>query len=153
MSLSLECQYAVRALFELAKREGQGLVRLREVAESQHIPGRFLENILNKLRKGGFVESRRGKDGGFKLCRSASEVSVGDVIRFIENSVHPVNCVVNMQCPLDGRCIFIKLWEEAKNAVEQVYDNKMLSDLVRDEQTAFQCLPIQEEHPDSPDPA
>lgn len=141
MGLSLECQYAVRALFELAKREGQGLVRLREVADAQHIPARFLENILNKLRKGGFVESRRGKDGGFRLCRSSAEISVGDVVRFIENSVHPVNCVADMQCPLDGRCIFIELWEEAKDAVEKVYDRKKLADLVYDEQAAKHCRP------------
>ena len=67
MGVSLKCQYGLRALFELARREGEGLVRLTEIAEKQAIPGRFLENILNQLRQGGFVESRRGKDGGFVL--------------------------------------------------------------------------------------
>ncbi len=124
MSLSLKCQYAVRALFELAKREEEGLIRLREIAETQHIPKRFLENILNELRRGGFVESKRGKEGGFKLNRPAHEISIGDVVRFIEDSVHPVECVADQLCPLTGRCIFIGLWEEAKRAVEQVYDQK-----------------------------
>lgn len=139
MGLSLECQYAVRALFELAKREDEGLVRLREVAEAQHIPKRFLENILNKLRKGGFVESRRGKDGGFHLKRPADDITVGDVVRFIENSVHPVECVADMRCPLTGRCIFIGLWDEAKRAVENVYDRKKLADLVREERETLNC--------------
>lgn len=139
MGLSLKCQYAVRALFELAKREGGGLVRLREVAEAQHIPRRFLENILNELRQGGFVESKRGKDGGFRLERPASEISVGDVIRFIEDSVHPVDCMADHQCPLTGRCIFLGMWEEAKRAVEQVYDRKKLSDLVREEVDMIGC--------------
>lgn len=139
MGLSLKCQYAVRALFELAKRENQGLIRLRLIAEAQHIPKRFLENILNELRQGGFVASRRGKDGGFRLERKASGISVGDVIRFVEDSVHPVECVADMQCPLDGRCIFIGLWDEAKRAVERVYDRKTLADLVFEERQAMLC--------------
>ncbi len=100
---------------------------------TQHIPKRFLENILNELRRGGFVESKRGKEGGFKLNRPAHEISIGDVVRFIEESVHPVECVADQLCPLTGRCIFIGLWEEAKRAVEQVYDQKKLDDLVREE--------------------
>ena len=139
MSLSLKCQYAVRALFELSRREGQGLVRLREIADAQHIPRRFLENILNELRQGGFVLSRRGKDGGFQLNRSPAEISVGDVIRFVEDSVHPVACVADNQCPLTGNCIFIGMWNEAKAAIEKVYDNKKLSDLVNEERERHGC--------------
>jgi Rrf2 family protein len=142
MSLSLKCQYAVRALFELAKRRSDGLVRLQEIAEAQHIPKRFLENILNGLRQGGFVQSKRGKEGGFRLNRDASEISVGDVIRFIENSIHPVGCVADQLCPMTGKCIFIGLWNEANRAVEKVYDEKKLSDLVQDdEQLNGPCPP------------
>ena len=133
MALSLKCQYAVRALFELAKRRDCGLVRLREIAETQHIPQRFLENILNELRQGGFVLSKRGKDGGFMLNRPPEEISVGDVVRFIEESTHPAECVAEESCPMNKRCIFIGIWDEAKRAVERVYDEKKLSDLVRDE--------------------
>ena len=57
MSVSLKCQYGLRALFELAKRTGSGPTRIQEIAEAQAIPPRFLENILNQLRRGGFVES------------------------------------------------------------------------------------------------
>lgn len=133
MSLSLKCQYAVRALFELAKRNADGLVRLQEIAEAQHIPKRFLENILNELRQGGFVQSKRGKDGGFRLNRGAHEISVGDVVRFAETSMHPVGCVADHFCPMNGNCIFIGLWDEANQAVEKVYNEKMLSDLVTEE--------------------
>lgn len=144
MSLSLKCQYAVRAMFELARRERDGLIRLREIAETQHIPKRFLENILNELRQGGFVLSKRGKDGGFKLQRPPSEISVGDVIRFVEESVHPVDCVADHFCPLTGKCIFMGLWEDARKAVEKVYDAKKFSDLVHDDAIAAPCgfLPV-----------
>ena len=138
MGLSLKCQYAVRALFELAKRKDEGLIRLRRIAEAQHIPGRFLENILNELRRSGFVDSKRGKDGGFRLNRPPEEISIGDVIRFVEDSVHPVECLGDRACPLNGRCIFIGLWNEAQQAVEKVYDRKTLADLVREEMS---CRP------------
>lgn len=144
MSLSLKCQYAVRAMFELARRQKDGLIRLREIAQTQHIPKRFLENILNELRQGGFVVSKRGKDGGFKLQRPPSEISVGDIIRFVEESVHPVGCVADHFCPLTGKCIFMGLWENARKAVEQVYDAKKFSDLVHDAAMAAPCgfLPV-----------
>ncbi len=133
MSVSLKCQYALRALFELARRDGDGLVRLTEIAAKQAIPGRFLENILNQLRQGGFVDSKRGKDGGFVLARPAAEITVGDIIRFIEGPINPVDCVSSREsgdCPLKGSCIFLNLWSEVTEALESVYDRKTLRDLV-----------------------
>ncbi|MCC8190995.1 MAG: Rrf2 family transcriptional regulator [Planctomycetes bacterium] len=141
MSLSLKCQYAVRALFELARRRNDGLIRLREIAAAQHIPERFLENILNELRQAGFVASKRGKDGGFRLNREPDAITIGDVVRFVEGSVHPVDCVADRRCPMDGACIFIGLWDEAQKAVEQVYDNKKLADLVREDAQHHRCAP------------
>lgn len=130
MGLSLKCQYAVRALFELAKRYGDRVVRLQDIAEAQHIPGRYLENILSSLRQGGLVESRRGKEGGFRLARHPSEISIGDVVRYVEDTLNPVDCVADRFCPLTGSCIFMGLWDEAKRAVEKVYDQKSLQNLV-----------------------
>ncbi|MCC8116535.1 MAG: Rrf2 family transcriptional regulator [Planctomycetes bacterium] len=148
MSLSLKCQYAVRALFELAKSDDDKLIRLKDIAKAQHIPHRFLENILNELRQGGFVQSKRGKDGGFRLNRPPEAISVGDVVRFIERSVHPVDCMASHLCPLTGKCIFFGLWEEAKEAIERVYDNKKLSDLVREDAAVCHAVP----GPPLPDP-
>jgi Rrf2 family protein len=133
MGVSLKCQYALRALFELAKREGEGLTRLTEIAEMQAIPPRFLENILNQLRQGGFVESRRGKDGGFLLLRPARDITVGEIVRFIEGPIHPVGCAgenPTHKCPLIGHCVFMGLWDHARSALESVYDGKTLKDLV-----------------------
>ena len=75
MSVSLKCQYGLRALFELARRTGSAPTRIQEIAEAQASPPRFLDNILNQLRRGGFVDSRRGKAGGFALHWCAQFVS------------------------------------------------------------------------------
>ena len=136
MGVSLKCQYGLRALFELARFEGNGLMRLTDVAQKQAIPPRFLENILNQLRQGGFVESRRGKDGGFVLARSAGQISVGEIIRFFEGPLHPVDCVgdaATHRCPLRGQCVFMDLWDEAKGALDAVYDRRSLADLVAED--------------------
>lgn len=136
MSVSLKCQYALRALFVLAQREGEGSIRIPEIAEEQDIPPRYLENIFNQMRQGGFVESRRGKGGGFFLARSARDISVGDIVRFIEGPIHPTNCQTDIPasaCRFKRRCAFIRLWDEAEKALENVYNNTSLKDLVEEE--------------------
>lgn len=137
MWVTQKCQYALRALFELAKNEQRGIVRSGDIAERQAIPKRFLEVILHQLRQGGFVDSQRGKEGGFFLSRPAASISVGEVIRFIDGPMTPVACQRNQphsQCDLKGGCVFISLWDEARDALERVYDTKTLKDLVDREQ-------------------
>jgi len=90
---SQKCQYGVRAIYELAKNNGAGPLKIAEIARRQVIPLRFLEIILNELKRGGFIRALRGKDGGCTLARSAAELSVGEVMRFIEGSFAPVGCV------------------------------------------------------------
>ncbi len=137
MWVTQKCQYALRALFELAKREGRGVVRAADIAANQAIPKRFLEVILHQLRQGGFVDSQRGKEGGFFLSRPAESITVGELIRFIDGPINPVDCQLErpqFDCSLKGNCVFIGLWEEARQALERVYDTKTLKDLVEREQ-------------------
>lgn len=133
MLLSQRCQYALRAVFEVAKRSGEGPIKIEAIAEAQAIPPRFLAAILNQLRQGGFVQSRRGADGGYFLARAADSLSVGEVIRFVEGPMGPVVCVTEKgagSCALRGRCVFMSMWREAQQAMEDVYDNTSFQDLV-----------------------
>ncbi len=136
MAVTQKCQYALRALFELARRKGEGPIPAGGIAESQAIPKRFLEVILHQLRQGGFVDSQRGKEGGFYLSRPAESVTVGDVIRFMDGPISPVDCHRERpghDCPLRGRCVFRGLWDDARAALIQVYDHRTLADLVAEE--------------------
>ena len=90
--VSQKCQYALRAVFELAKRHGRGPVRIGAVAKAQAIPPRFLEVILNQLKQAGFVESRRGNEGGYLLARAPERLTVGEIVRFVEGPIRPVTC-------------------------------------------------------------
>ncbi|MDR1241657.1 MAG: Rrf2 family transcriptional regulator [Deltaproteobacteria bacterium] len=133
MGVSLKCQYGLRALFELAKSWGGELRRIPEIAEEQAIPERFLENILNHLRQGGFVESRRGKGGGFMLAKAPSTVSIADIVSHIDGNIYAIDCEGALpvhKCRLKGDCVFLPVWREARAALQAVYSGKTLQDLL-----------------------
>ncbi len=136
MLVSQKCQYALRAIFELAKHNSQGPVKISAIAEAQAIPMQFLEVILSQLKQGRFVASKRGSKGGYFLIRSPGELTVGDVVRFIQGPIGPVECVVDSSrgdCPLYGNCAFLSMWEKVQKAISDVYDNTTFQDLVDQE--------------------
>lgn len=133
MSVSQKCQYALRAVFELARRYGERPTNIREIARVQAIPPKFLELILTELRKGGFVESRRGVHGGYSLVALPRTLSAGDIIRFIDGPIAPVRCVdgrYRSDCPLYEECAFMGMWTRARDAVADVYDCTTFQDLI-----------------------
>jgi Rrf2 family transcriptional regulator, cysteine metabolism repressor len=134
--ISQKSQYALRAVFELAKRFGEGPVKIGDIADAQAIPPRFLEVILGQLKQAGFVESRRGNEGGYLLTRHPDSLSVGELLRFIEGPMAPVSCMTDKTgdgCPLHPNCVFLPMWEKARVALSQVYDNTTFGDLVEQE--------------------
>lgn len=133
MQVSQKTRYGLRAMFELAKRYGQGPVRISDIAEKQAIPARFLEGILNQLRQAGLLRSVRGARGGYELAEAPAQISVGDMIRVIEGPVAPAACVNDgnpEDCPLFGDCVFLPLWRRAADALNEVYDGTSFADLV-----------------------
>ena len=141
MSVSQKCQYALRAVLELAKRPREEPTAAGVIAKIQAIPVRFLELILGQLRQGGYVTSRRGAKGGFSLAVEPSALNVGDIIRFVDGPVAPVKCVAepdgssSAECELYGRCAFMSMWVRARDAVSEVYDSTTFSDLIEAERT------------------
>src|SRR5664279_193371 len=84
MHNSVKGEYALQAILDLASRRAGEPIRIAEIAQRQKIPQKFLELILASLKQGGFVESRRGAEGGYLLARRAESITVGDVLRFVE---------------------------------------------------------------------
>jgi Rrf2 family protein len=134
--VSQKCQYALRAIFELAKRYGKGPVRIGDIARAQAIPPRFLEVILNQLRQAGFVESRRGNEGGYFLARAPARLTVGEIVRFVEGPIRPVTCTPDSTetvCSLHSHCVFQPMWEKIRTAISDVYDHTTFQELVDEE--------------------
>jgi len=122
----------------LAKRRGEGPIPVSEIAAQQAIPPRFLELILGELKRGGYVESRRGAEGGYLLAAPPEQLTVGEIITFIDGPLDPVRCLGGQgnSCALEGDCAFIGLWERAKRALSGVYDNTTFQDLLSEEQAS-----------------
>ena len=131
MNVSQKSRYALKAVLELSFRFGQGPISISQIAKAQAIPARFLEAILAQLKRGGFVASRRGNEGGYMLARAPAEVSVGDVLRVLQGPPLSTLCANHPQaeCPHGADCVFVKLWERACAAVETVYDSTNFQDM------------------------
>ncbi|NGO63481.1 Rrf2 family transcriptional regulator [Rhizobium daejeonense] len=91
--ISQKAKYALRALTVLARAETGDPVQISDIADRQKIPKKFLEQILLDLKRAGFVESRRGKQGGYLLLRPASEITYGEVLRLIDGPIAPLPCL------------------------------------------------------------
>ena len=142
MVLSQKSQYAVRAVFELAKRDGSGPVKTARIAAAEAIPARFLENILGQLRQAEIVESVRGKDGGYLLHHAPDEITVGEVIRLVQGPMLPVECTdpaTAKDCPLRPGCVLLPVWDRAYRAMMGVYDGTTFQELVDEERAARGC--------------
>ena len=131
--ISKRCRYGLRAIFELALRGTSEPVKIQDIASYQAIPQRFLEIILSELKQGGFVESRRGSNGGYMLALPADELTVGDVISFLQGNNKKGDQVINHSLNHRGDYVFSKLWEEVSLAISDIYDATTFSSLVREE--------------------
>lgn len=132
ITVSQKCQYALRAIFELAKRAGEGFVIIADIASAQAIPPRFLELILNELKQSGFITSRRGALGGYTLTVEPKDLTVGQIVRLIDGPIQPVKCVAGngSNCPLLGNCVFKDIWTQAEQATSSILDNTTFQDLL-----------------------
>jgi len=135
MQISSKCYYALRSLYELASRHGEPRpVRIALIAARQQIPRRFLEVILSELRQGGFVESRRGVDGGYFLARPPEAITLGEIVRFVDGDIAPVSCVSSREgdasCDLNFQCPFHDFWGRVLEALSALYDHTSLADIV-----------------------
>ena len=137
MQISNKCYYALRALFELARRyREQRPVKIAAIASAQSIPKRFLEVILNELRQGSFVESRRGVDGGYLLARDPEEITVGEIICFVDGNLAPVDCVStngsDTSCELNFQCPYHDFWGRVSRKMDEIYHGTSLRDILGD---------------------
>jgi Rrf2 family protein len=134
MKLSLRGEYALRALLVLGLHHKQPVVRIATISRQQNIPKRFLEQILTELKSAGFVESRRGVDGGYRLARPPEEITVAAVVRHLEGALAPVSCVSKgfyqkCSCPDESRCAIRSVMKEIRDAIVQIAERVSVADL------------------------
>ena len=129
-------QYAIRAIFELAKHMGKGPHKISDIAKAQEIPVRFLEVILSQLKGSGFVESKRGFYGGYTLVLPPNEITVGDVLRFMSRHDEMVDGMTDKpkdDFSLKAGITFSSMMNQARKAVFDVYDQTTIQTLLDNE--------------------
>ena len=127
MNISVKGEYALQALMDLAAQRPGEPVKIADIARRQNIPQKFLELILASLKQGGFVESRRGAEGGYLLARSSESLTVGDVLRFVEGSQSGRN-----RSRHHAETPFSMMWERVDRAVSEILDKTTFGDILRD---------------------
>ena len=130
MRISAKADYAVRAVAELAAADGEKPVKAERVATAQSIPLNFLENILGELRHAGVVRSHRGADGGFRLARPATEVTVADVIRAVEGPLASVRGGPPEDARYDGAAAALPdVWIAVRANLRRVLEATTIADV------------------------
>lgn len=132
MRLTYKGDYALKTLLDLALHYGNSPVTIHELARRADIPIKFLEHILLDLKRGEFVESRRGAVGGYLLAKEPSYIKLGDVIRFMEGPIEPIACVDKKYhgCGDISKCVFRDIWQDVGSAISDIIDAVTFEDLV-----------------------
>ncbi len=139
MKLSTKGRYGLKAMLDLAVHNSEGQISLKSIADRQGISENYLEQLFAILRKSGLVKSIRGSQGGYVLAQSSETITVGAILRALEGSLAPVDCVVEndpASCSRAEFCITKSIWTKIRDSVNSVVDSITLEDLVNDYRSA-----------------
>lgn len=132
MKVSTKGRYALRVMIDLAQHKNEGFISLKEIAARQEISMKYLEMIVGILNRADYVSSLRGKSGGYKLSKNASEYTIGAILKLTEGSMAPVSC---LECGADvceraAECITLPLWKGLDKVIDDYLESISLEDLI-----------------------
>jgi len=130
MSFSTRGRYGTRAMLELALNYGKGPVPLKDVAKRQELSQKYLDQLVMSLKTIGLVRSIRGARGGYVLARSPAQIKLSEVIRALDGPILSVDCLDDPDaCNRVSFCAVREVWEEARQAIDNVLESTTLQDL------------------------
>ena len=135
--LSRKTKYGLKALTYLARNTGNTPVQIFVISEAENISQKFLESILLSLRKAGFLESKKGKGGGYYLLKEAKDIPISEVYRVLEGPIAMVPCVsLNFyekcdDCPDEDKCSVHNLMIQVRDSTLKIFENTSLADLIK----------------------
>jgi len=137
VKLSKRGEYALRALIDLgiAQELKRPLLQIAELVEKERLPVKFLEQILTQLRAAGYIETKRGKHGGYFISKPMDTIRMGDVVRLIDGPLAPIPCVsqtayARCTCPDENHCGLRMLMLDVRNAISDILDRYTLAQIV-----------------------
>jgi len=142
MRLSKRGEYGLRAMIDLAAwNHGGAIVQIKDIAERQQIPSKFLEQILLTLKNAGLLRSKMGVGGGYYLAKPADQINLGQIVRILDGPLAPVRCVSQMAyepcgCPDEETCGLKLVMSDVRNAIADILDHTSLADVARRSENA-----------------
>jgi Rrf2 family protein len=133
--LSKKTRYAMMAMIKLAAEYGKGPMLISEIAQSENIPQRFLENILLELKKMGYLGSRLGKSGGYYLLKHPKDVNLAEIIRHFEGTIALLHCVSEKAyqpcefCKKEDECKIKSVFKDIRDYTFRLLEGKTLEEL------------------------
>jgi Rrf2 family protein len=137
LTLSKKTRYAIVALTRLAREYGNGPIQIRDIAEAEKIPQRFLENILLELRKLGILGSKLGKEGGYYLLKKPDEVKLSEIVRHFEGTIALMYCVSEKSyrpcefCKDETTCQIRRVFKEIRDMTYDILSRTSLAALIQ----------------------
>jgi Rrf2 family protein len=137
MRLSKRGEYGLRAMIDLATWKGEGgVVQIKEIAQHEHIPAKFLEQILLALKNAGLLHSKMGLGGGYYLAKPAGQITLGHIIRVLDGPLAPIRCVSQMAyepcgCPDEAACGLRMVMFDVRSAISNILDHTTLADVAK----------------------
>lgn len=132
--LTRKGKYGLKALIYLAHLPAGQLAFVNDIATTNNIPKKFLDAILGELRNAGFVQSRKGRDGGYRLARPATEIKIGHVVRVLDGPLAPIPCASSTRyercddCD-EATCQVRHMMLDVRKAIAEVLDNRSLAQM------------------------
>ena len=132
MKISTKGRYALRMLIELAEQKENGFISLKEIAEKQNISKKYLEQIISILNRSGILMTNRGYQGGYKLAKDPSKITIAEILRNTEGSLAPVACLEQNpnQCSRCNECITLPVWIGLEKVVKEYLEGITLQNVI-----------------------
>ena len=134
MRVSKKTDYALRTMFTLVEHYRGAPIPIRELARRNDVPKRFLEQIMLQLKTQGWVDSTAGVRGGYFLARSPEKITMGEIVRFFDGILAPIDCVSvtgYQRCSQESVCRFRRVFLDARNYVAGLMDRATLADVIK----------------------
>lgn len=135
MRLSTQSRYGVRAIFDIAFHSEGLETQVKDISRREGISPRYIEQIFQKLKRGGIIGSKRGPSGGYFLNKKPEEITVGEIVRITEGDINPVLCNdpedPKKSCERSGECVTQVIWNEAGNKLKEYFDSVTIKDLCK----------------------
>ena len=137
MRITTKTRYGVRAVLYLASTYYNRPVSIKKIAAKEEVSPEFLEQIFFRLKKAGIINSHRGPGGGFVLNKNTSEITIMEILKALDESIHLVPCIKNNECHRSEVCIAQSIWKDLSVLIKDYFNNLTIKDLLDKNKTEY----------------